>query len=119
MEPAGFTWRSTVSALAGLPAKEIVVSTLGVLYTGDEAATDASLSKRLTEPDALTGKPDFDRASALAFMVFILLFCPCTATLVAIAKETGSWRYSLFSAVYNTSVAWLLATLTYQLARLF
>lgn len=119
MEPAGFTWRSTVSALAGLPSKEIVVSTLGVLYTGDEAATDASLSKRLTEPDALTGKPDFDRASALAFMVFILLFCPCTATLVAIAKETGSWRYSLFSAVYNTSVAWLLATLTYQLARLF
>lgn len=119
MEPIGCHWRGSVAALAGIPAKEIVVSTLGVLYTGDEEASDTALSQRLTSPDPTIGKPDFTPASALAFMVFILLYCPCTATVVAICKETGSWKYGVFTAIYNTAVAWGVAFIVYRIALLF
>lgn len=116
MEPAGFHWRATVAVLAGIPAKEIVVSSLGVLYTGDEEVVESKLSERIKAPNPVTGKPDFTSASALAFMVFVLLYFPCMATLVAIVKETGHWGYGLFSVVYNTAVAWLAAVITYQIA---
>lgn len=116
MEPAGFHWRATVAVLAGIPAKEIVVSSLGVLYTGDEEVAESKLSERIKAPNPVTGKPDFTSASALAFMVFVLLYFPCMATLVAIVTETGHWGYGLFSVVYNTAVAWLAAVITYQIA---
>lgn len=116
MEPAGFHWRATVAVLAGIPAKEIVVSSLGVLYTGDEEVAESKLSERIKAPNPVTGNPDFTSASALAFMVFVLLYFPCMATLVAIVKETGHWGYGLFSVVYNTAVAWLAAVITYQIA---
>ena len=115
MEPAGFHWRATVAVLAGIPAKEIVVSSLGVLYTGDEEVAESKLSERIKAPNPITGKPDFTSASALAFMVFVLLYFPCMATLVAIVKETGHWGYGLFSVVYNTAVAWLAAVIAYQI----
>lgn len=116
MEPAGFHWRATVAVLAGIPAKEIVVSSLGVLYTGDEEVAESKLSERIKAPNPVTGKPDFTSASALAFMVFVLLYFPCMATLVAIVKETGHWGYGLFSVVCNTAVAWLAAVIAYQIA---
>lgn len=119
MEPLGFHWRTTVAAIAGAPAKEIVVSTLGVLYTGDEDIDDKSLSARLTSPNPVTGKPDFTPASALSLMVFVLLYFPCMATVTAIVRETGSWKYGAFSVVYNTVVAWLVAWLVYNVALLF
>ncbi|MDE6859157.1 MAG: ferrous iron transport protein B [Duncaniella sp.] len=118
MEPIGFHWRASVAALAGVPAKEIVVSTLGVLYTGDEEASEQTLSSRLTAPNPATGKPDFTAAAALSFMVFILLYCPCIATVTAIVKETGNPRYGLFSVLYNTLVAWIFAFIVYQVALL-
>ncbi len=116
MEPIGFHWRASVAALAGVPAKEIVVSTLGVLYTDDEAVSDARLGARLEQPDPATRKPDFTQPSALAFLVFILLYCPCFATIVAICRETGSPRYGLFSIIYNTAVAWIVAFAVYRIA---
>lgn len=116
MEPAGFHWRATVAVLAGIPAKEIVVSSLGVLYTGDEEVAESKLSERIKAPNPVTGKPDFTSASALAFMVFVLLYFPCMATIVAIVKETGHWGYGLFSVVYNTAVAWIAAVIAYQIA---
>lgn len=119
LEPIGFHWRASVAALAGIPAKEIVVSTLGVLYTGDEEATDQTLSTRLTSTNPATGRPDFTAAAALSFMVFILLYCPCIATITAIIKETGNPRYGLFSIVYNTVIAWLFAFIVYRIALLF
>lgn len=118
MTPLGFNWKASVAALAGVPAKEIVVSTLGVLYTGDEEATDTTLRTRLTTPSPSTGKPDFTPASTLAFIVFILLYCPCLATITAIVKETGNWRYGAFSVVYNTAVAWVMGFITYQTAQI-
>lgn len=116
MEPIGFHWRASVAALAGVPAKEIVVSTLGVLYTDDEAVSDVRLGARLEQPDPATGKPDFTQPSALSFLVFILLYCPCFATIVAICRETGSPRYGLFSIIYNTAVAWIVAFAVYRIA---
>lgn len=112
MEPLGFHWRASVSALAGVPAKEIVVSTLGVLYTGDEAVSDQDLGHRML------ASGEWTTAGALAFMVFILLYFPCIATLMAIVHETGSWRYGVFSALYNTAVAWAVAWCVYQVALL-
>lgn len=121
LEPLGFHWRASVAALAGLPAKEIVVSTLGVLYSdyGDEEITEATLSAHLKAPSPTTGEPDFTYASALSFMVFILLYCPCIASITAIVKETGSWKYGAFAVVYNTAVAWLAGFVIYQIASLF
>lgn len=115
LEPIGLEWRASVAALAGVPAKEIVVSTLGVLYTGDRNANEQSLGERLCEPDISTGKPDFTTATALSFMIFVLLYCPCIATLTAIYRETSSMKYVAFSIVYNTAIAWLLAFAAYHL----
>lgn len=119
MEPLGFHWRASVAALAGVPAKEIVVSTLGVLYANDETISDSRLGARLTAPSPATGKPDFTAAGALAFMVFILLYCPCIATVTAIIRESGSWKYGVFTIVYNTAVAWIMAFIVYRVALLF
>lgn len=119
MEPLGMNWRATVSAIAGIPAKEIIVSTLGVLYTGEEEVTDQALGARITAPNPATGRPDFTPASALSFLLFVLLFCPCIATLTAIYRETGSWKYPLFSVVYNTAVAWIISFVVYRVALLF
>lgn len=119
MEPLGFTWRSTVAALAGLPAKEVIVSTLGVLYTGDEEVSESRLGSKLRAENPVTGHPDFTSPEALAFIVFVLLYCPCIATLTAIIRETGSWKYGLFSVLYNTSIAWLIGWIVYQIAILF
>lgn len=119
MRPLGFEWKATVAALAGVPAKEIVVSTLGVLYTDNEVNTDERLSERLTAINPVTHRPDFTPAVALSFMVFILLYCPCTATITAIVRETHSWKYGAFSVIYNTLVAWIVAFCVFRLALLF
>ena len=118
VEPLGFDWKATVSLLAGLPAKEVVVSTLGVLYTGDGDDSQL-LAERLQQPSVITGKAPFDKASALAFMVFVLIYFPCIAAMVAIVKESHSIWYGIFSVVYNTLVAWIFAFVTYRIALLF
>ena len=109
MKPLGLDWRASVALISGMPAKEVIVSTMGVLYRdGSEYGTE-TLSQRLVNSGAMTPR------SALAMLVFILLYFPCIATLAAIANETGSKKYALFSAVYNTLVAWVAAWLTYNL----
>ncbi len=119
MQPIGFHWRATVAAIAGVPAKEIVVSTLGVLYADNEAAPEERLSRRLKADDPTTGKPDFTAAATLSFLIFILLYCPCIATVTAIARESGSWKWGAFSVVYNTFVAWIVAFAAYHIALIF
>jgi ferrous iron transport protein B len=115
MEPIGFHWRATVAVIAGIPAKEVVVSTLGVLYANNEEASDSDLRAQLSGGD----NPDFTPASALSFMVFVLLFCPCIATLLAIRRETGSAKFMVFTIVYNTLMAWLCAFAVYHIALIF
>lgn len=117
MRPMDQGWKSCVSLLAGIAAKEVVVSTLGVLYVGDDDAE--ALSQRLCTPSPITGQTPFTPASALAFMVFVLLYFPCIAAMSAIIRESGSWKYGLFSLVYNTVLAWCMAFLVYRIALLF
>ena len=117
MRPLDLGWKACCSLLAGCAAKEVVVSTLGVLYVGDDDAQ--LLSKRLATPSKITGLSPFTHASALGFLVFVLLYFPCIATLTAIVKETGTWKWSLFSVLYNTCLAWGLAWITFRIALLF
>ena len=118
-EPLGFNWKMTVALLSGTVAKETVVSTLGVLYSGDSGASDEMLAQRIVAPNAHTGQPDFTPLVAACFLIFVLLYVPCIATVTAIVKETGSWKYGAFTLVYNTLVAWVIAFVVYQVGILF
>ncbi len=114
MEPLGLDWRASVAMLSGAAAKEIVVSTLGVLYAVDDAEEDnASLSQKLVSSG------NYSRSAALAMMIFILLYFPCIATVMAIAHEAGGWKWALLSILYNTLLAWALAFVVYRLGILF
>ncbi len=119
MEPVGIPWKGTVALLTGTAAKEIVVSTMGVLYSSgaDNSAADEDADRSLGAQLRASG--DFNSASALAFMVFVLLYFPCIATLGAIANETGSWKWAVASALYNTAFAWVMAFIVYKIALLF
>ncbi|MGD8368125.1 MAG: ferrous iron transport protein B [Desulfobacterales bacterium] len=109
--PLGFDWRASVALVTGFVAKEIVVSTLGVLHAvGDEKEGDV-LKKALKESGMTP-------LSAFALMAFVLLYVPCIATVTSIRQETASTRWMLFSVAYSTGLAWLVAFLIYQGGRL-
>lgn len=112
--PLGFDWKVSVSLLSGASAKEIVVSTLGILYSGKDKE-ETVLSEQLTTVNPTTGKAPFTPLTALTFMVFVLIYFPCIASIVAIVKETGSWKYGAFSVIYNTLLAWLFSFAIYQI----
>ena len=113
MKPLGLDWRASVALLSGAAAKEIVVSTLGVLYSVDDVESDgASLSAHLI------ASGNYSRAAALAMMIFVLLYFPCIATVAAIAQEAGGWRWALFSVVYNTLLAWVVAFAAFHIGTL-
>lgn len=116
MRPLGFDWKVTVSLLAGATAKEVVVSTLGVLYAGDDDS--AQLAQKLKTPAQATGEAPFTPLKAIVFMVFVLLYFPCIASVAAIVRETGSWRYGALSVVYNTALAWIVSLIVYRIGLL-
>lgn len=118
VEPLGFNWKSSVALISGATAKEIVVSTLGVLYSNDNDSAE-SLSQRIAEVNPETGTPDFTPLVALSFMVFVVLYFPCIATIVAISREAGGWKYGAFTILYNTAVAWIFSFIVYQVGSLF
>lgn len=105
--PLGYDWRMSVSLLTGVAAKEIVVSTMGVLYTGDDEA-EVVLSQKLQRATYPDGTPLIDTVIAFSFMIFVLVYIPCISTVIAIGRESGSWKYALFSALYSVALAWLL-----------
>lgn len=118
--PAGFDWRMTVGILAAFPARELVIPTLGTLYSlGDvEASADAAdprLSEELRTAKGPDGKPTLDGLVALAVMAFFALCSQCAGTLAAIRRETHSWRWPVFTFTYMTVLAWLAAVGIYQL----
>ena len=109
IEPLGFDWKLGVALLSGVGAKELVVSTLGVLYTNEEDIESVNLSDRIPITPVV----------ALGYMLFVLLYFPCVATLVAIKQESGSWKWALFAALYTTTLAWLVAFIVNQVGKLF
>ena len=121
-EPLGFDWKSNVALLSGVAAKEIVVSTLGVLYTdaeGDAVEADGTTTDGgQTLRYRLAASGDFDTPTALSFLLFILIYFPCIATVIAISSELG-WRWALGSILYSTTLAWVLSYALYHLAHLF
>ncbi len=110
VKPLGLDWRASIALVSGVAAKEIVVSTLGVLY-GEE--NDASLSEALVSSGA------YNQNSAMSFMVFTLLYVPCIGTLAAIRSETGKRKWALFSLIYSILIAWVFALIAYYLVALF
>ena len=115
LEPLGFDWQMGVGILSGVAAKELVVSSMGVMYSIDEDVESGSGETRLQQALLNSISP----AAALAFMVFVLLYFPCIATFGAIMAETGGWKWPLFSAVYTILVAWVMAFAVYRIALLF
>lgn len=109
IEPLGFDWKLGIGLLSGVGAKELVVSTLGVLYTNDAEADTVSLRERIPITPLV----------AFCYMVFVLIYFPCIATLVAIKQESGSWRWAIFAALYTTLLAWVIAFAIYQIGSLW
>ena len=117
--PQGFTWKLDVGLVAGVGAKEIVASTMGVLYTGEEEVSegdtgDAELAiHRSVLRDGMVAE-GITPLTAYCFLLFVLLYFPCIATLVAIKNETGKWKWAFFTAGYTTAIAWLVSACVYQ-----
>lgn len=109
-QPAGFDWRTDIALLAGIAAKEAVVSTLGTAWAMGEADPDEA------EPlaEKLKSAPDWSQATALALMLFVLLYSPCFVALVVIKQESGSWGWLVFSIIFNTAIAYVVAVIVYQ-----
>ena len=113
LEPLGFDWKMGVGIVAGVGAKELVVSTLGVMYTDDAPVEGADTRLQGALLKAVTP------AGALAYMVFILLYFPCIATFVSIRNESGSWKWAIYTAIYTIFLAWIAAFATFHIASLF
>ena len=109
LEPLGFDWKLSIGLLSGVGAKELVVSTLGVLYTNDADADAVSLAERIP----------ITPLAAFSYMLFVLIYFPCIATLVAIKQESGSWKWAIFTAGYTTALAWIVSFAVYQIGGLF
>jgi ferrous iron transport protein B len=124
MAPLGMDWRLSISILSGFPAKEVIISTMGVLFqdyeldpenpdTDNPRTKIVSLDKRLSEAVFLEaehdGRPLFTKVSAFAFLLFVLFYFPCTASVVAIKKESAKWSFTVLSILYTTGFAWLIS----------
>ena len=105
IEPLGFDWKMGIGILSGVGAKELVVSTLGVLYTNEGETENVNLSERIPITPLV----------AYCYMLFVLIYFPCIATLAAIKQESGSWKWAIFAAVYTTALAWVVSFAVYQI----
>ncbi|MDR2562598.1 MAG: ferrous iron transport protein B [Prevotellaceae bacterium] len=124
MRPLGFDWKMSIALLSGFPAKEFIVGSLGVLYQIEKADEHSSAlidrlnNERYTQ-GLRAGEKVFDKAVALAFLIFVLLYFPCVASIAAIRKETGGWKWALFAVTYTTALAWILSFTVYRIASIF
>ncbi len=125
IKPLGFDWKMGVSLITGAAAKEVVVSTMGVLY-GSEHPADGSPKQNLplllknvryTDGPQL-GKPIFTPLAGISYLLFILVYMPCVAVIITVSRESGSWKWALFLILYTTVLAWLLSFSVYQLGSL-
>lgn len=120
--PQGFDWKLDVSLIAGIGAKEIVASTMGVLYADDELVADDTIEDQGDRYMNLREKMEANGITpliALAYLLFVLIYFPCIATIAAIKGETGQWKWALFAAGYTTLLAWVVSALFYQIGSLW
>ncbi len=116
LRPLGFDEKISVSLLSGMAAKETVVSTLGIIYSGDES--DVSLKKHLINAKRDDGSPTFTPLVVISLLLFVLIYFPCVATIVAIKNESGSWKWAAFTVFYTTALAWIVSFTVYQIGLL-
>jgi ferrous iron transport protein B len=114
MKPLGFDWLLSVSILSGLAAKEVVVSTLGVIFQADNSSGRESLVEKIKSQKDSTGEKIFTPLIAFSFMLFILTYFPCVGVVAAISRESGRWKWAAFTVFYTTGTAWLLSFTVYQ-----
>ncbi len=123
LRPLGFDWKMSISLVAGLPAKEIIVSTMGVLYQTNPSETTVNLRTKLQNETHSTGPREgqkvFTIPTVLAFLIFILIYFPCVAVVATIKNESGSWKWAAFVVFYTTSLAWVSAFIVYNITALF
>jgi ferrous iron transport protein B len=119
MKPLGFDWKLSASVLSGLAAKEVVVSTLGIIYKTDNKTFQNSLVEKLRNETDVTGKSLYTPLVAFSFMLFILTYVPCAGVIAAIRRESGGWKWAGFIVLYTLSVAWLLSFTVFQAGRFF
>ena len=120
--PQGFDWKLDVGLVAGIGAKEIVASTMGVLYSGDESVADDTAEDNSSKYAVLREKMAADGITpltAFSYLIFVLLYFPCLATIAAIKGESGSWKWAAFAAGYTTCLAWIVSAAVYQVGSLF
>lgn len=115
IRPLGFDWKMGISLLTGIAAKEIVVSTMGVIYQAEEPGSlkQNIRSAKYTE-GSLAGTTVFTPLATLSFLLFTLIYFPCVATIAAIFKESGSWKWAMFTVFYTTGLAWLISFVVFQ-----
>jgi ferrous iron transport protein B len=118
IKPLGFDWKMGVSLLSGIAAKEIVVSTLSVLYQAEDG-NDSHLIEQMQNDTRPDGSKVFTPLIALAFLTFTLIYFPCVAVVAAIRKESGSWKWALFAITYTTLLAWLMAFIVFKIGSIF
>jgi len=122
IKPLGFDWKMGVSIITGLAAKEIVVSTMGILYQADTKTDRGTLKEKLISQThnngELKGQKVFSPLASYCFMLFVLIYFPCVAVIAAIKKES-SWGWAVFTMIYTTTIAWIVAFATYQIGLLF
>jgi len=117
--PLGFDWKMGVSLITGIAAKEIVVSTMAVIYhSNDDSEESDQLIEQLRNEKYTDGTPVFSKITAIGFMIFILIYFPCVAVVAAIRKESGSWKWALFTVGYTTGLAWILAFAVNQIGKM-
>lgn len=123
ISPIGFEWKIGVSLISGIIAKEIVISTLGVLYSNDDSQGEQSLREAIRhqkyENGRLKGQPIYTKPTTLALLVFVLIYIPCIAVIAAIKKESGKWKWALFNISYAISLAWIAAFVVAKAGHLF
>ena len=116
--PQGFGWKLDVSLIAGVGAKEIVASTIGVLYAGDDSVAEEGGAEKYSELRLKMAADGVTPLTAFCYLLFVLIYFPCIATIAAVKGETGSWRWALFTALYTTAIAWVVSAVVYQAGRL-
>jgi ferrous iron transport protein B len=117
LRPLGFDWKISVSLLSGMAAKEVVISTLSVLYTGTD--NKQLLENQLTSEIKSDGTPVFNLLIIISLLLFVLIYFPCIATVAAIKNETNSWKWAFFAIGYTTLLAWVVCFIVYQLGTVF
>ncbi len=120
LSPLGFDWKMGVSLLSGIAAKEIVVSTMSVLYQaeGTDKKGNSNLIEKIRSDTHTDGTMTFTPLVAFSFLLFTLIYFPCIAVVAAIKKESGSWKWAAFTIFYTTGLAWLISFLFYQIGQL-